>query len=743
LRSSVARTGSSMLASTGTQYSGYQNGKKQQQSGTWQQQAAVAGLLANTLLEQNYDVQENRSRTMQSVDAAKAITRVQQIQQEFDEIILEGLWFDQTNDFWEKTMENCMSYQQKTLFEKAKDSRVQDRLFDLMDQGAELTFDTLDQFFRPNKFFASQVALERLFVRVCNIIQMQDTEKRNILLPPCLLYLHEKNLLHSKIPLSCHSTSIKERIARAYETFAQTATMISTDNYKEWYFLIKNIVDSFPTIKNLCLQQHELVLSKAKAEIENVTELTAVQKSQIIEIINKISWKKLLDQEYDLQTIKQDLSITDNMTLLAQEGKYIDISDELLLKHFPLGLWLNSIAMKVNKSYGAWASELDSVHISQFSMDQVALLKTKQKRSYSEQLFLNLVSDVSTGFFPGLYQIVPKNEDPRNDSSGYIKGGFAGELQKHKIFEQLVLLEKDFAQKGYTVFVHGRAWEWNFLNDIWNLICDVKFNECDYERISLRQRDPQNCNVEQLLQWRQELVQNGSGQHIGTGTKDVLQDTAHSEVTFVNLSALSNCGYYGECTGTYVVGNHSIAAKGAALQKANDLIAKYGLELYMPEWLVAELYKKHQKISGMGETLCIAVKNQYVDEIMYPAKSGGLINNKRYEKIPFDEIMYPARSGGFINNTRYDKIHFLRDMKLQACASEFISKIENNVRWSAKELDQQRRFYCMAVSDLPGEYGDKYVIKSVAVTDPELYAQYLAELNALFKQVKAQLAQQK
>jgi hypothetical protein len=718
LRSSVARTGSSMLASTGTQYSGYQNGKKQQQSGTWQQQAAVAGLLANTLLEQNYDVQENRSRTMQPVDAAKAITRMQQIQKEFDEIILEGLWFEEGEDW---RIEYYILNHQKTLFEKAKDSRVQDRLFDLMDQGAELTFNTLDQFFRPNKFFESQVALERLFVRVCNIIQMQDTEKRNILLPTCLLYLHEKNLLHSKIvERFLFGAWIKERIAFAYERFAQTPTMISTDNYKEWYSLTKDIADGCPTIKKLCLQQHELVLSKTKAEIENVTELTAVQKSQIIEIINKISWKKLLDQEYDLETITQDLGLINSTSLLSQEGKYIDISDELLLKHFPLGLWLNNMVMKVNKSYGAWASELDSVHISQFSMDQVALLKTKHKRSYSEQLFLNLVSDVSTGFFPGLYHIVPKNENRRNQCSGYIQGGFAGELQKNNIFEQLVLLEKDFAQKGYTVFVHGRAWEWNFLNDIWNFIRDVKFNEGDYDRISLRQRDPQNCNVEQLLQWRQELVQSGAGQRISTGTNDVLQDTANSEVTFLNLSALSNCGYYGECTGTYVVGNHSIAANGVALQKANDLIAKHGLELYMPEWLVAELYKMHQKISGLGETLCVAVKNQYVDEIMYPASSGGRINNKKYENILY-----------------------LRHMGFRAPASEFISKAKNNVRSSTKELDQNHRFYCMAVSDLPGEYGDKYIIKSVAQKNPELYAKYVAELNALFEQVKAQLAQEK
>jgi hypothetical protein len=700
LQSRFGHTPVAMAAIAGQQHSGSQNGDYEQ-TGYWQQQAALAALSANTVLTQTDETKKKGPILLQPVHAVQALSKIQQAQKQFDQIIRQ-------RDFDEQVV------------------------YDLMDQGAELTYDNFDQMVREGQKVSSDVhgvlmgSLIPLFECVGKILHMKNAEKRDILLPIALLYLHEKNLLQIKdLMININDFLFREvvpLILGAYEKFEQTSTMISTDNYKDWYFLIQACIkymscQDCPTIINLCLQQHARAINNAKLEIENAAELTSGQKSEIIHIINKISWNKILDQNYDRESLLEDLlHIFGNLSLLYEKGKVVDISNELLLKYFPLGLWLNSLIF-------------DYTNLSQHSNEWFTLLKMKRKLSYSEQLFINLVLDKKLGLGVGLYHLVPHSENSTDTRSMYVNSGFAGQLQKNKMLEQLATLEKDFAQKGYTVFVHGRAWEWNFLNDIWNFIRDVKFNECDYDRISLRQRDPQNCNIEQLLQWRQELVQSGAAVEVSTGTDKEFQDTMQAEVTFVNLSALSNCGYYGECTGTYVAENHSIAAKGAALQKANDLIAKHGLELYMPEWLVAEFYKKHQKISGLGETLCIAVKNQHVDEMMYPAKSGGLINNITKVSIP---LWFPLFSC------------FILKLNLGAKpASEFICEMKKFVGGTTSELDKDRRFYCMGVSDLPGEYGDKYVIKSVAVTDPELYAQYVAELNALFKQVKAQLAQEK
>lgn len=270
------------------------------------------------------------------------------------------------------------------------------------------------------------------------------------------------------------------------------------------------------------------------------------------------------------------------------------------------------------------------------------------------------------------------------------------------VVSQISLVEKQMQSKGYTTFMHARSWEWNFLNDVWNMICAIRDKKATMsDRISLRQRD-NACNIKELYQFREELLADGAWCDSGI---DEIGKSA--ELTFLNRTIFSNLQCEYECTAQFLLENASIASQGKALQYALQLLGKYGLSKYASA--IKKLYELHKTLSDKGELLCLCVKNDFVDTMIYVAKPFGY---------------------------KYDEEHFPK----QVAAN--IAHHEQSVDTKEKYYDDGWfgcQLYCAACTDIPGEYDTKYTIKSVNFANAAKYQKYKAELQKLFEKIKKEL----
>jgi len=166
---------------------------------------------------------------------------------------------------------------------------------------------------------------------------------------------------------------------------------------------------------------------------------------------------------------------------------------------------------------------------------------------------------------------------------------------------KVVEIERVMEPKGYTVFVHGRNWEWNFLNDVWNLIGAVKNNQKTMsDKISLRQREV-DCDLQQLYKFRQELIDRGVDDLVSSATDHTGKN---NEVTFMVRSPVSNIDIWTESSGRYFLQDHSCGGEKKGHAFALALLSKYGLEQYEDQ--VKELAKLHEQ-SSKSDNLSIKV----------------------------------------------------------------------------------------------------------------------------------------
>jgi hypothetical protein len=428
------------------------------------------------------------------------------------------------------------------------------------------------------------------------------------------------------------------------------------------------------------------ILSKLTQDLDRIkkaTDLTVEQKEILLKAFRQINIVDIIVHEkYD--SLKQ--------------LPYLNISEKLLLKYFPLGLWTNEQKdrilrrMQIPNTFEAQAQHPSHEQVKNYmSRDPMV------KLTLSEQLLINLAR-ISKNVGENA---ICAGKDPKDASEvKYYGSGFAGDLIKSKILEQVIPVERKFAANGFETFFHGRNWEWNFVNDVYNMVSGLTNGNPDYDTITLRFRE-KNCDIAKLQDYRKQLITKGADFHIGTGTR---WSSKESEVTFMNKTLSSNPLYYGECTGTYFIDNRSIASGEAVWEKIEQIFAQNNLQTFYTQYKseLKNLYQHHKKSSELGEILCIAVKQDAVNQMVYTAHSGGV-------------------KGLFSPSTK-------------------ISLTKLSVLINDRYIDNLRAFYCLAVSDIPGEYGDKYVIKSLNLADPEKYAAYIQARQAFFEKMKAEVA---
>ena len=276
--------------------------------------------------------------------------------------------------------------------------------------------------------------------------------------------------------------------------------------------------------------------------------------------------------------------------------------------------------------------------------------------------------------------------------------GYAG---FHKMINALANIELEMDQRGYVTFVHGRNWQWNFVNSVWNIIASLEqgYDSLSTE-ISVRFRGSDE-NVEQLLTMRKELLDSGVEHNVTSCTH---LKGKESELLFMNRTALSNLKEWGECSGRYFLQDHSTKGSIAGWDYTLQLLNKYDLLDYLDDFQT--LYIQHQALTEFGELLCISIQQEELDNFVYPAYPGGV---KTY-------TYYGSAKLAVEKHSHYQTLQ----------ESNFFDDGHDN----------QTMIYCFAVPNIPGDSQSSYQLHSLHMADEQQYAEYLQQVESLFKKIR-------
>ncbi len=425
-----------------------------------------------------------------------------------------------------------------------------------------------------------------------------------------------------------------------------------TQNLKNQFLYDNNVVQAIQSIQD----------KKIKV-IDNAQDLSTEQKT-----ILKSNIKK-----FDITYLRLFLAFRINEDTLVSIFDCLPLTDEQLKKYFPLGLWIN--------------------YKKKFEFKEFARIT---EETCSERLRKNWIK-----FCPivGIYDLLPiANQTkilPLRFTDTQCK--MARFMVNHNEFmNQVEILEKDFAKQGYITFVHGRAWEWNFANQICHMIATIKNlkHHQDPNAVILRLRKD-DVDISRLKTYRQSLIESGYRKGVYSG---IDCEGLAAELTFMNRLLLK---MHGENSMGHFLENHSAADSGKALEYAKKMIKEHNLEKYVNDEKVTELYKQHQQCSEMGEIVYIAVRKEHVDNMVYRAFEWGT----------------KSTSGPILDLVQKEQQEI------------FNPEVADYYEYCG--------FYCLAVSNMPNE--EKICItRSLHAADSTKFAQFEQNFAEFQKQVQAQ-----
>ena len=153
-----------------------------------------------------------------------------------------------------------------------------------------------------------------------------------------------------------------------------------------------------------------------------------------------------------------------------------------------------------------------------------------------------------------------------------------------------------------------------------------------------------------------------------------------------------------------------MAALDSGFNLVKDLFVKNGLQAYYDKYnaKLHDLFELHKQANDKGEILCIGVQKQNLDDMVYVATvSGYKVDGATASEVIKKNNQKMLDDGAFIDT-------------------------ETQIYYEIPDVT----FFCLACSDIPGEYGAKYDIKSIHLAEPAKYAEYKQQRDELFKQMK-------
>lgn len=442
----------------------------------------------------------------------------------------------------------------------------------------------------------------------------------------------------------------------------------------------------------------EFLITEKKRTVQQATDITAEEKEIILNFYDQLQIEKLIqdDNSQYMQELCNHPAAQLPPKIIATYCPLISLKQLQLSTQLNFKETLTALHAFAGSNIFADIVEHTNQHIKENSQ-----VHNQDDPTVTERLCSNIVSNDKMIYHCLLSQTL----NPATPNLDFYNSNFVLALQQSGILEKVNLCEKKSKAQGCETFYHGRRWSWNFVNDIFNMIqATVQNKPKPSNRISLRYRTD-NCDIDKLLKYRQDLMTNKANERVLTSTN---KSGRFAEITFMNKTIVSNSGPYGECTGIYFLQNQSLAPSDAEWNIAKQLFQDHGLADYFTkhEQEIKDLFELHKQTSRFGELLAIKFNKHQVNELVYLATSGGF-------NIPGQSILR-STSMHTANNER---------------------KIKSYSGYSDSYVTS-RTMYCFAVSDIPGEYGKKYTIESLNMVDEKKYQQYLQARNALFTNMK-------
>ncbi len=430
-----------------------------------------------------------------------------------------------------------------------------------------------------------------------------------------------------------------------------TTKYLSTKNLKNQFLYDNNFVQSIQSIQD----------EKIK-HINQAEDLSTIQKT-----ILKYNLKKI-----NITFLRLFLESKINEDTLVSIFDCLPLTDKQLEKYFILGLWINH-----KKKY-----------------------EYKEPLSADAETYSSILKKNWIKYNPivGIYDFLPIADRTKILSTKLndYDSKFAIHIANHSnLINQIETIEKDFAKHGYITFVHGRAWEWNFFNQICHMIATIKNlkHHQDRESVILRLRKD-DVDPLKLETYRDSLM------HLGDPLR-VYSTIDHkgsaAEPIFMNRSILKN----NPCS-SRVFNNYSAANPGKALEYAKKMIKEHNFERYVDDKKLIELYEQHHECSEIGEIVYIAIDKKYVDNMVYICSTGDMGYKKSYRST----------------------LNLIQEEEQEIFNSKIITYEKSAV-------------YCLAVANMPNE--EKIcVTRSLHAANSEKFAQFKQDFAEFQKQIQAQ-----
>jgi hypothetical protein len=263
-----------------------------------------------------------------------------------------------------------------------------------------------------------------------------------------------------------------------------------------------------------------------------------------------------------------------------------------------------------------------------------------------------------------------------------------GILYKKGVYDKLLKIEHAMSLEGYTTFIHGRRWNFNFVEDMKNLLQALGSDQKSLPELTVMPWQHSSKIIEDLRKQRNAIIKNGS--------------SGKCDGACYNSSILSN-NEYGSYAPLYSAHYfaHNCNSSSNDRDAVQDIFASAGKSHIFDRYKddLQDLEKSHADCSQTGELVVTSIKNELVSDLMYVA---GLQAKKKVD-----------------------------DPAMQQWCKELMCAYEARTNYISGD------YFYFALPDIPGERerGD-YIIQSVHGADPEKYALYREKLQKLFELIK-------
>jgi len=251
-------------------------------------------------------------------------------------------------------------------------------------------------------------------------------------------------------------------------------------------------------------------------------------------------------------------------------------------------------------------------------------------------LFRNFVKQKAGYFalkkFPAAFaeQSKPKTQSEQHlkQFENKVKSNFSAELKKkpvRKMFKKLHKKEKAEQKKGRYTFAHAQPWKFNYLNDLFTLLWEARYEEKIEDYHFLRFTPKGQYNLKKEIKKREKALALTDG--YGWRTNRARKEKDIAGRLFLNHAIFGNTGWRGECSANYWLTNCNHGNLGI---DSKYIFWQLGLEKVYKKYAkqLEKLEQQHKDLSKYGNMLLISLSEDQLKKCVKAVEPCGWENQK-------------------------------------------------------------------------------------------------------------------